>query len=389
MMSKRVAIFTETFLPRVDGIVNTLSWSASELVAAGWEVMIVAPEGNTQAPSGVTVIGSPSVRFPLYREVRLAYPTHSVWRQLDRFQPDVVHLAGPVTNGVGGLRYARARGLPVISSYHTALPDYARLYGLGWIVPWAWRALREVHNAASVTLCPSQVTIHQLHAHGFRRLELWSRGVDADLFTPERRSAAWRTRLGAHEGEVLAVFVGRLAVEKKLEHLASALRKVRGVHLALVGDGPDRQRLETVFSGLPVTFTGVLRGSDLASAYASADLFAFPSDTETFGNVVLEAMASGLPVVAPSEGGHTDLVSHGTTGLLFKPQATACFADHIAEYRDDPLLRSRHGSAGLAVARARSWRHQVELLIERYMRAMSQQPSAVSVQRKSDLVTTH
>jgi len=154
-MKRRVAIFTETFLPRVDGIVNTLRWTLRGLGAAGWEAMVVAPAGNTQPLAGVRVVGSPSVRLPLYAEVRLGYPSPGVWRELDAFEPDVVHLAGPVINGLGGLRYAQSRGgVPVIMTYFTALPEYARLYGMSWLVEVAWRALRAVHNSASVTLCP-------------------------------------------------------------------------------------------------------------------------------------------------------------------------------------------------------------------------------------------
>jgi glycosyltransferase involved in cell wall biosynthesis len=256
------------------------------------------------------------VTFPLYPEVRLAYPTAGVWCQLDRFEPEVVHLAGPVT-------------------------------------------------------------IEELRARGFERLELWSRGVDTDLFTPDRRDSAWRTRLGAGPDDLLVLSVGRLAREKKLDRLAGALCQVSGVHLAIVGTGPDRERLESVFAGLPVNFTGVLHGADLAAGYAAGDVFAFPSDTETFGNVVLEAMASGLPVVATTVGGQTDLISHATTGLLAAPEDVDRFAAHITAYRDDALLRSRHGAAGLAIARARTWQHQVELLIQHYLAAMNRVPPVV------------
>jgi phosphatidylinositol alpha 1,6-mannosyltransferase len=301
--TRRVAIFTETFLPRVDGIVNTLRWTLRGLLEIGWEPLVVAPAGNTQPLPGVRVIGSPSIVFPPYPEVRLGYPTPDVWRSLDAFGPDVVHLAGPVCNGFGGLKYAQARRLPVISTYHTALPTYAHLYGLGWMVDWAWAMLRDVHNSTAATLCPSSATIRELQQRGFQKLQLWARGVDRAQFTPNARSRAMRARLGASRDEVLILYVGRLAREKKLDRLAAAARRVRGVRVALVGDGPDRARLEQLFEGLPVTFVGLLHGADLASAYASGDVFAFPSDTETFGNVVLEAMASGLPVVATSAGG--------------------------------------------------------------------------------------
>jgi glycosyltransferase involved in cell wall biosynthesis len=377
----RVAIFTETFLPRVDGIVNTLKWSLRGLVEAGWQPLVVAPHGNTQTLPGVRVIGAPSLVFPLYPEVRLGYPTADVWRSLDAFGPDVVHLAGPVTNGFGGLKYAQSRHVPVVSSYHTSLPEYARLYGLGWLVEWAWSSLRNVHNSTAVTLCPSRKTIDDLTARGFERLVLWSRGVDAGLFSPRTRSARMRARLGAANGEILVVYVGRLAREKKLDRLASALRRIDGVRAAIVGDGPDRARLEQVFDDLPVTFTGTLRGEELASAYASADIFAFPSDTDTFGNVVLEAMASGLPIVACNVGGQLDLVQHGASGLLFDADDCEQFAARLCQYRDDPRLRAAHAAEALRSARQRTWPRQIEVLIQQYRAAMQQSAHRV------DLVT--
>jgi glycosyltransferase involved in cell wall biosynthesis len=316
------------------------------------------------------------VVFPLYPEVRLAYPTPEVCRTLDAFNPDVVHLAGPVTNGFGGMRYAQSRELASVSSYHTALPEYARLYGLGVIEEWAWTMLRTVHNSTAATLCPSRKTIEDLRARGFARLALWSRGVDAELFTPERRSASMRARLGASSGELLVVYVGRLAREKKLARLAAALRLVRGVHVALVGDGPHRHELEQLFDGLPATFTGTLHGQDLAAAYASADVFAFPSDTDTFGNVVLEAMACGLPIVACTCGGQVDLVDEGRNGLLFAPEDVEAFVERLCRYRDDVVLRERHAEESLRLARQRTWFAQVQVLVDHYRSAMGSSVAA-------------
>ena len=367
----RVAIFTETFLPRVDGIVNTLKWSLRGLVEAGWEPLVVAPAGNTQPLAGVRVLGSPSIVFPPYPEVRLGFPSPEVWRKLDAFRPDLVHLAGPVTNGFGGLKYAQVRGIPSVSSYHTALPEYAQLYGLSWMVELAWAALRTVHNDTACTLSPSRQTIADLQARGFEHLKLWSRGVDTQLFSPNARSPDMRARLGARPDELLAVYVGRLAREKKLERIAGALRKVAGVRLALVGDGPARRELQRDFDGLPVSFTGTLRGPELAAAYASADVFVFPSDTDTFGNVVLEAMASGLPVLACEVGGHLDLVESGVTGLLFSPLDDRQLASHLELYRDQPSLRERHGTAGLRAAAQRTWSRIVQQLIGHYEDAIN------------------
>jgi phosphatidylinositol alpha 1,6-mannosyltransferase len=181
------------------------------------------------------------------------------------------------------------------------------------------RYLRWVHNSCALTLCPSLATLADLRAHGFRRLRLWRRGVDTARFHPRYRSAAWRESIGVQPGEVLLLYVGRLATEKRIELLAEALDELTGVRLALVGDGPARPALERRFAGRPVHFAGFLRDEALVTAYASADLFVFPSDTETFGQVIQEAMAAGLPVVAARAGGALDLVRERVTGALFAP----------------------------------------------------------------------
>ena len=412
-LPRRVALFTETFLPRVDGIVNTLCWTLRGLVEAGCEPLVVAPRGNTALIPGVHVIGATSMPFPLYPEVRLALMGPGMGQQLDRFQPDVIHLVGPVVNGVGGLLYAQRRGIPVLASFHTNLAQYTRHYSLGWLEAWVWRALRTVHNRCALTLCPSHTMLRDLRGRGFERLRYWSRGVDTTQFSPERASRAWRRQLGVPDGTTLLLYVGRLAREKRVADLAPVLRNlIQGssagpsaegptpapspdhgltslssrraggptqgpapiplrprrerVHLAFVGDGPARAELEQTFAGLPVTFTGYLRGEALSTAYASSDLFVFPSDSEAFGNVVLEAMASGLPVVAAAAGGIEDLVEHGATGRLFAPADTADMEACIRRELEDPAARRQHGLAGRSAAEARTWSRQQRLLLAHY-----------------------
>lgn len=384
-LPRRVALFTETFLPRVDGIVNTLCWTLRGLVEAGCEPLVVAPRGNTALLPGVRVIGASSMPFPLYPEVRLALMGPGIGRQLDEFKPDVIHLVGPVVNGVGGLLYAERRGIPVLASFHTNLAHYARHYSLGWLEAWIWRALRTVHNRCALTLCPSHALLGDLHGRSFERLRYWSRGVDTQQFSPDRASPAWRRELGVPEGATSLLYVGRLAREKRVADLVPVLRSFlhdggRGsapgrrppVHLTVVGDGPARAELGQAFDGLPVTFTGYLRGDALARAYASSDLFVFPSDSEAFGNVVLEAMASGLPVVAAAAGGVEDLVEHDSTGRLFAPTSHTALAASIRHYLDDPTTRLLHGQAGRAAAMARTWSRQQRLLLAHYAAVANQ-----------------
>jgi phosphatidylinositol alpha 1,6-mannosyltransferase len=405
-LPRRVALFTETFLPRVDGIVNTLCWTLRGLIEAGCEPLVVAPRGNTALVPGVRVIGASSMPFPLYPEVRLALMGPGIGQQLDQFKPDVIHLVGPVVNGVGGLLYAQRRGIPVLASFHTNLARYAHHYSLGWLEAWVWRALRTVHNRCALTLCPSHALLRDLRSRGFERLRYWSRGVDTTQFSPGRASPSWRRQLGVPDGTPLLLYVGRLAREKRVADLAPVLRNLthgsraalspgartrasvpattvpatisrsrERVHLAIVGDGPARAELEQTFAGLPVTFTGYLRGEALATAYASSDLFVFPSDSEAFGNVVLEAMASGLPVVAAAAGGVEDLVEHGATGHLFAPTDTADLEACIRHELEDPAARRRHGQAGRSAALARTWSRQQRLLLAHYAAVANTSPA--------------
>ncbi|MFN8633471.1 MAG: glycosyltransferase family 1 protein [Chloroflexota bacterium] len=374
-LPRRVALFTETFLPRVDGIVNTLCRTLRGLVEAGCEPLVVAPSGNTEILPGVRVIGATSMPFPLYPEVRPALMGPGIGQELDRFRPDVIHLVGPVVNGVGGLVYALARGIPVLASFHTNLAHYAQHYSLGWLEAWVWRALRTVHNRCALTLCPSHAILGDLRQRGFERLRYWSRGVDTHQFSPDRGSPLWRREHGVPDGVTLLLDVGRLAREKRVADLAPVMRGLSAsgerVHLAVVGDGPARAELEAAFAGLPVTFTGYVHGDALATAYASADLFVFPSDSEAFGNVVLEAMASGLPVVAAAAGGVEDLVEHEVTGRLFEPADTAHVETSIRVYLKHPDLLRQHGGAARSAALARTWSRQQRLLLAHYAAVVS------------------
>ncbi len=319
----KIALFTETFLPKVDGIVTRLTKTVTHLVDAGDEVLLFCPEGAPDSFMGARVVGVPALPLPLYPELKLALPRPLVAEALDAFKPDLVHVVNPAVLGLGGIWLARTRGVPLVASYHTHLPKYLEHYGMGMFEPLLWELLKAAHNQAALNLCTSTAMVEELSQHGIQHTALWQRGVDTDLFRPEWRNPAMRRKLtGVHgDSDSLLLYVGRLSAEKQIERIRPVLDALPQARLALVGDGPHRQQLEKVFAGSATTFVGYLGGEDLASAYASADAFLFPSSTETLGLVLLEAMAAGCPVVGANRGGIPDIVTDGVNGCLYDPDS--------------------------------------------------------------------
>ncbi|MEB3297523.1 MAG: glycosyltransferase family 1 protein [Cyanobacteriota bacterium] len=317
----KIALFTETFLPKVDGIVTRLTKTVGHLVAAGDQVLIFCPEGAPDGYMGARVVGVPALPLPLYPELKLALPRPAVAEALDQFQPDLVHVVNPAVLGLGGIWLAKTKGYPLVASYHTHLPKYLEHYGMGMLEPLLWELLKAAHNQARLNLCTSTAMVQELAEKGILHTALWQRGVDTELFRPELRSQAMRLRLldGRSDTGKLLLYIGRLSAEKQIERIKPVLEAIPEARLALVGDGPHRGRLEEIFAGLPVTFVGYLAGEDLAAAYASGDAFVFPSSTETLGLVLLEAMAAGCPVVGANRGGIPDIVSDGLNGCLYEP----------------------------------------------------------------------
>ncbi|HWP34035.1 MAG TPA: glycosyltransferase family 1 protein, partial [Thermodesulfobacteriota bacterium] len=346
----RIALVSEAIPPQTNGVVTTLGRLAAHLAGRGHELLLIGPRyrENAGRPGLVDV---PAVPLPFYPEMRVALP---FWRRafaaLDRFAPDLVHVATPATLGWAAVRHARRRGYPVVSSYHTNLTAYSLYYHLGAVVPIAWRYLRWFHNATRRTYCPTPAVQAELAARGIERTELWPRGVDPDRFSPAHRSPALRARYGFAADDPVLLYVGRLAREKELDRLFRAYAALRprfpGLRLLLVGDGPDRPRLARTYGGEGVVFAGRQTGEALAAHYASADVFAFPSPTETFGNVVQEALASGLPVVAVAAGGVRDVVRAEETGLLADPRDPEAFGRQLARLLGDRALRARLAAAG-------------------------------------------
>lgn len=374
----RIAVFTETAPPNVNGVVRRLDETILLLEHAGDEVLVFAPAGGAARWHGAEVVSAPSIPLPMYPEIVLGMPRPALRARLAKFSPDVVHAVNPAVLGAGGILYARSLGLPVVASFHTHLPRYLHHYGLGLFEPLAWDLLRSLHNQAAINLCISRPIAEELEGRGLARVEVgWRGGVDASLFHPQRASREMRKRLTeGHPEAPLVIGVGRLSAEKGLDLFGPLLDHLPGVRAALVGDGPHRAVLEAQLSGRPVHFAGYLAGEELASAVASADVLVFPSQTDTLGLVLLEAMAAGTPVVAANSGGIPEVVRHGFNGRLFPPGDASAAASEVRRLIHDPLARELLRVAARREAERWTWEAAVLDLRGWYMRAIEQQVPA-------------
>lgn len=272
----RIALFTETFLPKVDGIVTRLSHTVDHLQRMGEQVAVFSPDGGLREYKGAKIYGIPGFPLPLYPELKLALPRPSIRQMLSEFQPDLIHIVNPAVLGLGGLYYAKSLNVPLVASYHTHLPKYLEHYGLGMLEGVLWELLKAMHNQAELNLCTSTAMQDALTSHGIERVEVWQRGVDTELFQPDLASAEVRSELTqGHPDSPLLLYVGRLSAEKEINRIKPILEAIPGARLALVGDGPYRLELEKIFSDTPTYFAGYRTGSDLAAAFASADAFVF------------------------------------------------------------------------------------------------------------------
>ena len=317
----KIAFFTETFLPKVDGIVTRLTKTIEFLTKNGDEVIVFCPEGCPDSYKGATIVGVAAMPLPLYPELKLGLPGPAVSDKLEEFKPDLIHVVNPAVLGLGGIWLAKTNNIPLIASYHTHLPKYLEHYGMGMLEPLLWELLKAAHNQALLNLCTSTAMVNELEEKGIQRTALWQRGVDTTNFRPELRSEKMREKLfGKYQKtDSLLIYVGRLSAEKQIERIKPVLDNIPGACLALVGDGPYRGQLEKIFENTQTSFIGYLSGEELASAYASGDIFLFPSSTETLGLVLLEAMAAGCPVIGANKGGIPDIIDDGINGCLYNP----------------------------------------------------------------------
>ncbi|NJC68649.1 glycosyltransferase family 1 protein [Planosporangium thailandense] len=363
----RIALVTESFPPDVNGVAHSVVRVAEHLLERGHHPLVIAPQPASSTRSTgpavpYPVVRVPSLPLPGYARLRLGVPGRRLAATLREHRTDVVHLASPFVLGARGVSTARALGLPMVAVYQTDIPGYTRAYRVGMTEAAAWAWLRHVHNRADRTLAPSTEAARALHTHGIDRVWLWRRGVDTTRFDPAHRSDALRRALAPH-GEVLVGYVGRLAAEKRVELLAETSR-LPGVRVVVVGDGPAAAGLRR---HLPdAVFLGLRTGAQLSRIYASLDVFAHTGPYETFGQTVQEALASGLPVVAPAAGGALDLVEPGRTGHLVPPGDGAAMAAAVATLAADPQRRRRYGQTARAAVEGRSWSVIGDELIAHY-----------------------
>ncbi len=376
----RLALFTDTYPPQVNGVARTLERLVDAVEARGGTARVFTVE-DPEATSTPHTQRYPSVRFWAYDQLRAAWPrSRRVREDVEAFAPTLVHAATEFGVGLAGRRAARALDVPFVSSYHTSFTSYARFYKLGVLARPGWSFLRWFHNSGRRTYCPTQAIVDEVNAEGFTNTAVWSRGVDTERFSPRFRSMALRESIQADDETLVIAYVGRLAAEKGLGVGLEAVRRVQAarpgrVRFVAVGDGPltaDVRRLAPSGSWLP----GKLLGQALSEAYASADVFLFPSVTDTFGNVLLEAMASGLPVVG-ADVGPTREQLHPDRGWLVSAGDPRAFTDALIALVDDRSRLREARAAALAFAASKTWGSIWDQLIGDYLTVHRARPGGM------------
>ena len=363
----KVALVTESFLPQVNGVTNSVLRVCEQLRRHRHEPLVIAPGGQSPEWDGCPVIRVPSRPLPGYPSHRIAQRWPLLEPVLRDFQPDVVHLASPTVLGPRAAVIARRMGVPTVAVYQTDLAGYARRYGLAPLSPAVWWWLRRMHNLVDLTLAPSSQAMAELRRQRVDRVACWPRGVDLDRFNPAHRDESLRARL-APDGAVLVGYVGRLAREKELELLRD-LDRHAGVRLVIAGDGPRRGRLQAL---LPrARFLGMLGGADLSAVFASLDLFVHTGSHETFCQAAQEALASGVPVVAPAAGGLLDLVTPGQTGRLFRPGSIDALTEAVLDLAADHVTRALMRRRARLSVLGRSWNAIGDQLMGHYQEVRS------------------
>lgn len=380
----RIAYFNGTMKPGHDGVTRVLYRLAESVKHRDAQAVFFSPMVPPEDQQPVPMVRVPSVVFPLHREYRLAIPSHASFAsELRKFRPDLIHINSPCTLGHAAVRYAHVHNIPAVATYHTHFPSYARYYKIKPLEGMGWNYLRGLYNSCQRLYVPSRPIVEELVQHGVNNTYFLPHGVDTSAFHPHYRSLGWRNALGA-PGKNIILFVGRLVWEKDLRVLAAAYQRIhesrRDVLFVLVGDGPIRSELEQMMPG--ARFLGYQSGESLATAYASSDLFVMPSTTETFGNVTLEAMASGIAPVCANAGGARGIIQPGITGLLAEPGNPQDLAEHLMALLDNPGKRAELADQALRFARRQTWESVFDELFADYHSVVHEYKSTAAGRRR-------
>ena len=372
----KIAIFTDTFFPEVNGVAKTLNRFTNYLENQGFSYKVFAPDSVSNEYVSDHIHRLKSLPFFLYPECRLAFPNFmKIKSEIELFSPDLIHVATPFTVGLSGVYYAKKFNIPMVGSYHTDFSDYLHFYDLEFLSKPLWKYMKWFHSPFQKLFVPSIDTLEKLNIRGFSNLEIWPRGVDCQLYHPNYVKENVRNRYGISKKFILT-FVGRLAPEKDLHTLMKIANSLpseinKQVHWLIAGDGPLLDELK-ISSPPNMTFTGFLKGEGLAEVYSASDLFIFPSPTETFGNVVLEALASGTPVIGANAGGVKNIISTGVTGHLCESGNAEDFIQRIVQLLSNDHLRAQMAINARKYALTQKWDQIFENLINHYSTVIDQ-----------------
>jgi len=361
----RVAIVTESFLPSVNGVTNSVIKILESLKTEGHEAIIIAPTSPVVDYLGFPVIKTTNFRF---KSFPVALPLINLTSILRSFKPDVVHVASPFLLGRQALAVSRRLSIPCVAVYQTDIAGYTSRYGLGLLAAAGRRVVKDIHRLADITLAPTNETAKYLREIGVTRVAVWGRGVDTSLYYPQRRTSTathvLRDRIAPNH-ELVVGFVGRIAPEKQVARFSEMFGLKNAVFL-IVGDGPERQSLESEFAEHPVTFTGALHGEELATAYAAMDVFVHCGEEETFGQTIQEALASGVPVVAPASGGPKALITSGENGFLVDPREPRAYRKAVKKILKHADVRHEMRVNARASVVGKSWKSNNAKLFKHY-----------------------
>lgn len=368
----RIAIFSDTFAPEINGVARSLKRFTNYLDKKEISYQVFAPEMGSEVPHLPQIYRFRSIPFLLYPQSRIALPSPFKFNKAIReFNPTIIHVATPFNIGLTGKNYGKKNNIPMVASYHTNFDEYLSFYNLELLNKWLWNYMKWFHRPFEKVFVPSESTREKLISERIHsNIEIWSRGVDHNLYSPLKHSSIYSSKYGIKENNII-LYVGRIAPEKDIELVIKTFNSLplsvkEDSHLVIAGDGPLYNDLSSQYNSDQITFTGFIQGEELATLYASANIFLFPSSTETFGNVVLESLSSGLPVIGANAGGVKELIQDKKTGILCTPRHLDDFVEAVTYLLDNPNKLKYMGEEARKFALTQSWDEIFDKLLLQY-----------------------